>query len=85
MTITESGYVEDPENSRTAGDDPVVRADAAGDFAAPRSAFGLIVAALRARREAGVPGLHGLVVRQRAEQRHGRQAQRRRDGAPGER
>lgn len=55
MTITESGYVEDPENSRTAGDDPVVRADAAGDFAAPRSAFGLIVAALRARREAGVP------------------------------
>lgn len=55
MTITESGYVEDPENGRTAGDDPVVRADAESDFAAPRSAFGLIVAALRARRDAGVP------------------------------
>lgn len=55
MTITESGYVEDPENGRTAGDDPVVRADAERGFSAPRSAFGLIVAALRARRDAGVP------------------------------
>lgn len=54
LTITESGYVEDAENGRTAGADPLVRADAGGDFAAPRSAFGLIVAALRARREAGV-------------------------------
>ncbi len=54
MTITESGYVEDAENGRTAGEDPLVRADAASGFAAPRSAFGLIVAALRARREAGV-------------------------------
>lgn len=55
LTITESGYVEDPANGRTAAEDPGIRADIAGGLAAPRSAFGLLVAALRARRDAGTP------------------------------
>lgn len=54
MTITESGYVEDPANGRVAAGDPGVRADVAGGLEAPTSAFGLIVAALRERRRAGI-------------------------------
>lgn len=55
LTITESGYVEDPSAGRAAMDDPDVRADVATGFAAPRSSFGLLIAGLLARREAGTP------------------------------
>ncbi|MGB3376535.1 MAG: mannitol dehydrogenase family protein [Microbacterium sp.] len=54
LTITESGYVEDAANGRRAVDDDDVRTDAAADFSRPQTAFGLIVAALRARRAAGI-------------------------------
>ena len=53
LTITESGYVEDPANHRAAATDPAILADIADGLASPRSAFGLLVAALRARRDAG--------------------------------
>src|SRR5690625_5009782 len=53
LTITESGYVEDPSTGRRAADDPKVMSDAANNFVTPQTAFGLIVAALRARRRAG--------------------------------
>lgn len=55
LTITESGYVEDPANGRTAATDTDIRADVDSELAAPRTAFGLLVAALRARRELGIP------------------------------
>ncbi|MFD5226637.1 mannitol dehydrogenase family protein [Microbacterium sp. NPDC058342] len=50
LTITESGYIEDPSAGRRASDDEALQADLADGLRAPRSAFGLIVAALRARR-----------------------------------
>ncbi|MGB4136685.1 MAG: mannitol dehydrogenase family protein, partial [Microbacterium sp.] len=55
LTVTESGYVEDPTTGRRAADDRGIQADAAGGFTTPHTAFGLIVAALRARRNAGIP------------------------------
>lgn len=54
LTITESGYVEDAANGRRAVDDADILADAAAGFIHPKTAFGLIVAALHARRNAGV-------------------------------
>lgn len=55
LTITESGYVEDPANNRSAAEDPEVAADVARNLESPRSTFGLLAAALRRRREAGTP------------------------------
>lgn len=53
LTVTEGGYVEDPAAGRRAADDVGIRADVAGGLTAPRTTFGLIVAALRARRAQG--------------------------------
>jgi mannitol 2-dehydrogenase len=53
LTITEGGYVADPINGRIPGDDPLVAAEVATGLAAPRTAFGWIVAALRGRRARG--------------------------------
>jgi mannitol 2-dehydrogenase len=55
LTITEGGYVEDAANGRRAVDEPLVRAETAEGLAAPRTAFGWIVAGLRERRRRGVP------------------------------
>ncbi|HTN59080.1 MAG TPA: mannitol dehydrogenase family protein, partial [Protaetiibacter sp.] len=55
LTITEGGYVEDAANGRRAVDEPLVRAETAAGLAAPRTAFGWIVAGLRERRRRGVP------------------------------
>ncbi len=54
LTITESGYVEDPTNDRRASENAGIRSDVEKGLVAPHTAFGLIVAALRARRAAGV-------------------------------
>src|SRR5690606_995973 len=48
-------YVEDAANGRRAVDEPLVRAETAEGLAAPRTAFGWIVAGLRERRRRGVP------------------------------
>ncbi|GAA5153060.1 mannitol dehydrogenase family protein [Microbacterium pseudoresistens] len=53
LTITESGYVEDATTGRRAADDRAVRVETADGLTTPQTAFGLIVAALRARRTAG--------------------------------
>src|SRR5690606_36596267 len=55
LTIIEGGYVEDAANGRRAVDEPLVRAETAEGLAAPRTAFGWIVAGLRERRRRGVP------------------------------
>jgi len=52
LTITEGGYSIDPSTGEFDPSSPDIAADLHGD-AAPRSAFGLIVAALRRRRDAG--------------------------------
>lgn len=53
LTVTEKGYRLDPATGDLLLDDPEVAADLA-DIAAPRTAPGFIVAALRARRAAGL-------------------------------
>jgi mannitol 2-dehydrogenase/sorbose reductase len=57
LTITEGGYNIDEESGEFRLDEPAVANDLAGCRAgrAPRTAFGLIVAALRLRMEAGLP------------------------------
>lgn len=54
LTVTEKGYRLDPATGDLLLDDPDVAADLA-DIAAPRTAPGFIVAALRARKAAGLP------------------------------
>ena len=57
LTITEGGYNIDEASGSFRLDEPAVAADLAGDATgrAPRTAFGLIVSALRRRRAAGLP------------------------------
>lgn len=54
LTITEKGYRLDPANGALITDDPQVAADIA-DLSAPQTAPGYLVAALAARRAAGLP------------------------------
>jgi fructuronate reductase len=54
LTVTEKGYKLDPANGQLREDDPDVAADLA-NISAPRTAPGLIVAGLAARRAAGLP------------------------------
>jgi len=53
LTVTEKGYCHDPATGRLKADHPDIVHDLA-DPAAPRSAIGLIVAGLAARKEAGL-------------------------------
>ncbi len=53
LTVTEGGYFVNPATGRFDPDAPDIRADAARPDA-PATAFGAIVAALRARRDAGI-------------------------------
>lgn len=53
LTVTENGYCLDPATKRLNPDHPLIRADLAAP-AQPRSAIGVIVEALRRRRDAGV-------------------------------
>ena len=52
MTITEGGYFIDPASGEFSPDHPELRADAA-DPQKPKTVFGILVAAIRGRREAG--------------------------------
>ncbi|WP_186418165.1 mannitol dehydrogenase family protein [Bosea sp. CS1GBMeth4] len=54
LTVTEGGYHVDPATQAFAGDDPDIAADAADRLRRPKTAFGLIAAALLRRRAAGV-------------------------------
>ncbi|MFB2550101.1 mannitol dehydrogenase family protein [Ensifer soli] len=54
MTITEGGYFIDPASGRFNPEHPAIAADAAHPEA-PKTVFGLVIAGLKARREAGVP------------------------------
>jgi fructuronate reductase len=53
LTVTEKGYCHDPATGRLMADHPDIVNDLANPLA-PRSSIGLIVAGLRARREAGL-------------------------------
>ncbi|WP_421758708.1 mannitol dehydrogenase family protein [Devosia sp.] len=53
LTVTEGGYYIDPATQRFDPTHPDIAADAA-NFAAPKTAFGLILAGLAARRAAGI-------------------------------
>lgn len=53
LTVTEGGYYVDPDHGGLATEHEDIRHDAAHP-ATPRTAFGAIVAALRARRDAGI-------------------------------
>ncbi|TNC51237.1 mannitol dehydrogenase family protein [Rubellimicrobium rubrum] len=53
-TVTEGGYYVDAKTDGFAADHPDMQADAR-NLDAPRTVFGMILAALRRRREAGVP------------------------------
>ena len=53
-TVTEGGYYVDAKTDGFAADHPDIRADAAQP-GAPRTVFGMVLAALRRRRERGVP------------------------------
>ena len=52
LTVTEGGYFTDPATGRFNPSDPEIAADAANPH---RTAFGAIIAALKARRNAGTP------------------------------
>jgi mannitol 2-dehydrogenase len=54
LTVTEGGYYIDPKTGTFSPDHPDIRKDAANP-AAPDTVFGAIIAALKARRAAGVP------------------------------
>lgn len=54
LTVTEGGYHVDPATQAFAAGDPDIVADAADRLQRPRTAFGLIAAALLRRRAAGV-------------------------------
>jgi mannitol 2-dehydrogenase len=54
LTVTEGGYYIDPKTGTFSTGYPDIRKDAANP-AAPDTAFGAIIAALRARRDAGTP------------------------------
>jgi mannitol 2-dehydrogenase len=54
MTVTEGGYFIDPATGVFDANHPAIRADAAAPEA-PATVFGLILAGLRRRREAGIP------------------------------
>jgi mannitol 2-dehydrogenase len=54
LTVTEGGYVFDPTTGRRPEHDPLVAQEVAAGLAAPRTAFGWIVAALRERRRRGI-------------------------------
>jgi len=53
LTVTEGGYYIDPNTGTFSPDHPDIRADAANP-AAPNTAFGAIIAALKARRAKGI-------------------------------
>lgn len=53
LTITEGGYYIDPASQRFDATHPDIRHDA-GHFDAPRTVFGLILAGLKRRRDAGI-------------------------------
>ena len=53
-TVTEGGYYVDAKTDGFASDHPDIQADAASPDA-PRTVFGMVLAALRRRRDAGVP------------------------------
>ncbi|MGE7414938.1 mannitol dehydrogenase family protein [Methylobacterium tarhaniae] len=59
LTVTENGYCLDPATKRLNPDHPLIRADLA-EPARPRSAVGVIVEALRRRRDAGRPAFTPL-------------------------
>nr|WP_257892505.1 mannitol dehydrogenase family protein [Gymnodinialimonas phycosphaerae] len=73
LTVTEGGYYIDPVSHGFDADHADIKHDAAHP-AAPRTAFGAIIAALRARRDAGLPAFtvqscdnlqgNGAIVRQ---------------------
>jgi fructuronate reductase len=54
LTVTEKGYCFDASSGRLNFDHPAIQADLR-DGARPRSIFGFLAAALRTRREAGIP------------------------------
>lgn len=55
LTVTESGYPEDRFNGRVVGDDAELMADVTAGLSRPKTAFGLLVAALQGRRQRGIP------------------------------
>ncbi len=59
LTVTENGYCLDPATKKLDPEHPLVRADLA-EPARPRSAIGVLVEALRRRREAGRPAFTPL-------------------------
>jgi mannitol 2-dehydrogenase len=68
LTITEGGYYIDPASQKFDPGHPDIAFDAA-HMAAPRTAFGLILAGLIARRAAGISALHRDELRQYPRQR----------------
>ena len=56
LTVTEGGYFIDPATGRFDPEHPAIRADAETPEA-PKTVFGLILAGLRARKDAGLPPL----------------------------
>jgi mannitol 2-dehydrogenase len=54
LTITEGGYYIDPATQRFDPTHPDIAADAKDRLAAPKTAFGLILAGLKRRRDAGI-------------------------------
>jgi len=54
LTITEGGYYIDPATQRFDPTHPEIAADAKDRLAAPKTAFGLILAGLKRRRDAGI-------------------------------
>ncbi|KRE13415.1 mannitol dehydrogenase [Bosea sp. Root483D1] len=54
LTVTEGGYYVDPASQAFAADHPEIVADAADRLQRPKTAFGLIAAALLRRRAAGI-------------------------------
>ena len=72
LTVTEKGYCYDPATAALDETHPDIVHDLANPDA-PRSVPGFLVEALRRRRAAQVPALHGAVLRQPPAQRaHGR-------------
>src|SRR5918994_2130312 len=59
LTVTENGYCLDPAKKRLNPEHPLIRADLS-EPVRPRSAIGIIVEALRRRREAGCPPFTAL-------------------------
>ena len=71
LTVTEKGYCHEPATGRLNLDHPDIVHDRA-EPEAPKSAPGVLVAALAARRAAGLAALHRAQLRQSARERPGR-------------